>query len=284
MKTVSLFILSLLICTQISCQTIIGKVVDALNGEPLIYASIGIVNTNMGTITDEQGSFHLDVKNNPVNAIIRVSMIGYNPQTFEIGNLTDKEIEIRLESKITELSEIVVKPLGKPVKIGTTQISKGILCGWGGTDPGKGYEIGTKLELGENRVRIKSLHLHLHKQSFDSTLFRLHIRNIVDNMPSRELLNSEILIKVDKESGWVEIDLCNYNLEFEGDIALSLEWIKVMGLNNDKLMKMNGQKQYTANVLFSEKKNKGCIYTRWGSEAMWSRFEDKSPCFYLTIQ
>ncbi len=284
MKTISLFILSFLISTQINCQIITGKVADASNGEPLIYASIGIVNANQGTISDEQGNFHLDVKNIPANAIIRVSMIGYNPQTFTIGDLIDKENEIRLESKITELTEIIVKPLGKPVIIGSTQISKGILCGWGGTDPGKGYEIGTKLELGENPVRIKSLHLYLHKQSFDSTLFRLHIRNLVDNMPGQELLNSEILIKVEKESGWIDIDLSKYNLVFEGDIVLSLEWIKVMGLNNNKLMKMNGQKQYTANVLFSEKKNKGCIYTRWGSEAIWSRFEDKSPCFYITVQ
>lgn len=284
MKTISLFILSFLISAQINCQTITGKVVDASNGEPLIYASIGIVNVNKGTITDEQGKFHLDVKKIPVNAIMRVSMIGYNPRTFAISDLIDKENEIRLESKTTELKEIIVKPLGKPVIIGSTQISKGILCGWEGTDPGKGYEIGTELKLGEKPVRIKSLHLHLHKQSFDSTLFRLHIRSLIDNMPGQELLSSEILIKVEKESGWIDIDLSRYNLVFEGDIVLSLEWIKAMGLNNNRLMKMNGQKQYTANVLFSEKKKEGCIYTRWGSEAIWSRSEDKSPCFYITVQ
>jgi len=57
-----------------------------------------------------------------------------------------------------------------------------------------------------------------------------------------------------------------------------------MGLNEEKLMQIQGQKQKTANVLFSKKKNQGCIYTRWGSEAEWSGYEDSSPCFYLTVQ
>lgn len=267
-----------------NCQTITGRVADVSTGEPLIYVSIGIPDVNRGTITDEQGMFHLETEGIPVDALIRFSMIGYESQTYFIGDLLYKENEIYLERKIYESWVVVVKPLGKPVKIGSSQKSPGIQCGWGGPDPGKGYEIGTKFELGDTLVKIKSLHLHLHKQSFDSTLFRLHIRNIVDNMPGIELPYGNIYFKVDKKSGWVEIDLSKYNLVFDGDIALSLEWIKAMGLSEEKLIKMNGQEQYTANVLFSLNKNQGCIYTRWGSEATWTRYDDRSPCFYLTVQ
>jgi hypothetical protein len=54
-------------------------------------------------------------------------------------------------------------------------------------------------------------------------------------MPHKELLDQNIFIPVTKESGWIDIDLSNYNFVFSGDIALSLEWIKVVGIHQDSL-------------------------------------------------
>jgi hypothetical protein len=284
MKHQLFFVLCIFLDVQLYGQVITGRVIDAISGEPLIYAGIGVIETSRGTISDEQGNFSLAVNDITANAVVRFSMIGYNPQSFTIEELINRENSIRLESKTVQLAEMIVKPSGKPWKVGTESSTPGNLCGWGGTDTGKGYEIGTKMELGEKPVRLKSLHMLLHKQSFDRTLFRIHIRNLVDGIPGNELLKSDILISVDKESGWVEIDLSKYNLVFEGDIVLSLEWIKVIGLNEDKLMKMKGQSQYTAYVLFKTNKNKGFMFTRWGTEATWSKFEGRSPVFYLVLQ
>lgn len=284
MKASLLFVLSISFGIQLFSQTISGKVLNSSDGEPLIYASIGVIGTSRGTITDEQGNFCLDIKDIPVNSTMRFSMIGFNPVTSLVSELVDKQNAIFLEPGTVQLAEIIVKPAGKPKIVGTTDYTRGTLCGWGGTDTGKGYEIGTKLELGPTPVRLRSLHLHIHKQSFDSTLFRLHIRDLIDEMPGNELLNSDILFTADKESGWIEVDLSKYNLVFKDTIVLSLEWIKVTGLNNDSLMKMDGQKQYTANVLLSKKMNHGCMFTRWGSEAKWTSYDNSSPSFYLTVQ
>jgi hypothetical protein len=284
MKILLISILCIFLGNQLPGQVITGRIIDAVSGEPLIYAAIGVIETTRGTISDEQGKFSLAVNDIAANAVVRFSMIGYNPQSFTIEELINRENTIHLESKTFQLAELIVKPSGKQLKVGTESSTPGNLCGWGGTDTGKGYEIGTKLELGEKPVRLKSLHMLLHKQSFDKTLFRLHIRNLVDGMPGNEMLNTDVLISVDRESGWVEIDLSKYNLMFKGDIVLSLEWIKVLGLNDEKLMKMKGQSQYTANVLFKTNQKQGCMYTRWGTEATWSRFENKSPVFYLVVQ
>jgi hypothetical protein len=281
------FLLFFLICLsgiQSFSQTLTGKVVSTKADEPLIYVSIGVIDTNRGTITNEQGNFILEIKDIPESSQIRFSMIGFKSKTFSIKELSGKNNIIQLDELVSELPEITVRPAGKPRKIGTRDYTPGNLCGWGGADIAKGYEIGTQLNLGIAPVRIISLHLHLYKQSFDSSTFRLHVRNIIDNAPRTELLNRNIFISLTEESGWINIDLSKYNLTFTGDIVLSLEWIKVNGIIKDRMIRMNGQKQPTANILFNEKKNKGCMYTRWGSEAKWVIFNDRSPSIYLTIQ
>jgi len=124
--------------------------------------------------------------------------------------------------------------------------------------------------------------MHVYKQTYDSSLFRLHIRNIVENLPHDELLKTDILILITKESGWIDIDLSKYNLVFEGDIALSIEWIKVMGRDINKHITVTGQ--LTQVVTFNVKPKKGLTFNKKGTEAKWDRLESGSPSFYLTIQ
>jgi hypothetical protein len=129
---------------------------------------------------------------------------------------------------------------------------------------------------------VNSLHVRVCKQSFERSLFRLHIRNIVDNLPSKELLTENIIIPITKQSGWVDIDLSKYNLVFDGNIALTLEWVDVAITNKLKFIQINGKKEYC--VLFNKKHKQGNIYTRWGSEAKWINDDSGAPCFYLTVQ
>ena len=275
----------LLFSIHLQAQVVSGKVCDASVGSPLEYVSIGVINTTAGTITDEQGKFSFEIKGVPPDASVRFSMIGFKPQTFHISELTGKENIIRLTGEPLQLKEVVIKQSGRFRKLGTTSYSfHGGLAGWGGTDFGKGHEIGTKIDLGKLPVIIKSIHIHLSKQSFDTSLFRIHIRDLKDNMPDHELLNKNIIICLTKESGWEDIDLGKYNLVYSGEIALTLEWVKVRGLNKNKMVKMNGSKNYSAVVLFTIKKNQGCSYTRWGTEAKWNHDDNESPGFYLTIE
>jgi hypothetical protein len=283
-KILSVGYLLILVCLSVSGQAISGKVIDALTNTPLIYASVGIMESQTGTITNESGIFNLQAKDIPLNSKVRVSMIGYKSQIFSLSDLLNNENVIKLEDAVFELSEVKIKPSGDPRKIGTSGFNRGEVCGFRGTDTGKGCEIGTKIELGENRARLNSFHIYLVKQSFDSCLFRLHIRDLSGNMPGDELLHYNILIPVKKASGWIEADLKKFNLVFSGDIAVSLEWIKITGLNKDKLVTLRGEKQATPTIFFGEKQNKGTFFSKWGSEASWNIINDKSPSIYLTVQ
>jgi len=280
LSTIFLFFLAL----QLQAQLINGKVIDSSSEKPLEYVNLGVIDTSIGITTNEKGEFSLDIKGQSPKAIVRISMIGYKPQTFLIEELTNKENTIKLVSDPIQLGEVTVKPFsGKLKKVGTTSSTwHGEFCGIGGTQKGKGCEIGTQIELGSKPVLLKSLHICMHNQSFESSLFRLHIRDIVNNLPSEEQLTENILIPIAKRSGWVDIDLTKYNLVFKDDIALTIEWVKVNTTNKMKFIKVQGRDQYC--VLFKMKQKQGSIYHRWGSESKWSREVGSSPSFYLTVQ
>lgn len=262
-------------------QIIKGQIVDSKNNEPLEYVSIGIINTLLGTITDDKGYFKLEYKNQDLSSTVRISMIGYESQTFSILELLQKDIKIKMNETSYQINEVVIKPTIKRV-IGVNGFNKFQgWSGWGGLHIGKGCELGIKLDLGEKPVKIYSLHVMLQRQAFDTSLFRLHIREIKDTSILHELLTENIIITLSNESGWANVDLEPYNLIMSGEIGLTLEWLKVQGINEDREMKINDRMQKTY-ILFKNKKNQTGLY-RWGTEAKWVINKKNSPSIYLTI-
>ncbi len=285
MKAIVVTFFILILANIANGQSVAGTVLEDATGMPLEYVSIGVMNTVYGTITDEMGRFTLTLKAVSDHDTVRVSMIGYHARKFPLSSLVNRENLVKLDREAVRLPEIVIKPSGVFRKCGTTNFTwHGEVCGWGGTDFGKGYEIGLTIDLGNLPVSLQSLGVRLAKQSFDSSFFRLHIREIENNLPGRELLARNIILCFTAESGWVETDLRRYNLVFRGEIAVTLEWVKVSGTDNRKMKKMNGSACATEVVLFSEKKGRGCAFTRWGTEAKWTRHDESSPSFYLEIE
>ena len=59
-----------------------GTVTAAEDGAPIIGASIKVVGTKTGTVTDMNGNFKMDV---PANAKLEVSYIGMNSTSVKAG-------------------------------------------------------------------------------------------------------------------------------------------------------------------------------------------------------
>ena len=154
-----LILLPLLLSMGVSTfsQKIEGKVLDAKSGQPLEYASIGIINTRFGTITNDSGEFKLEAKEEKDTSTIRFSMIGYEAKSFKVNELLNKKNIIRLTQKPVEIAEVIVKPGNKFRKVGTTDRSLRRICGWEGNKRGQGHEIGSEFKLGEQVVRLESL-------------------------------------------------------------------------------------------------------------------------------
>ena len=96
-------------------QTVInGKILDQETNEELIGASVKIINSNYGCITDFNGGFIIKT-NIPLPFNIEVSYIGYESKTINLNSA--KFLKINLESKDLQLKAVeVVGGISKKLK------------------------------------------------------------------------------------------------------------------------------------------------------------------------
>jgi len=84
-------------------RRITGTIKDEL-GDPLVGATVQVVGTTSGTLTDAEGKFSIDVPNE--NAMLMISYVGYISQQVPIAGKTT--IDVVLSSTLESLEEIVV--------------------------------------------------------------------------------------------------------------------------------------------------------------------------------
>ncbi len=85
-----------------------GTVCDSLNSEPIPGANLCHKGSRIGTVTDENGNFMIEVSS--VNNSISVSFVGYSTQIIDIKS--DTIINILLKENIETLSEVIVVAFG----------------------------------------------------------------------------------------------------------------------------------------------------------------------------
>ncbi|WP_431134366.1 TonB-dependent receptor [Psychroserpens mesophilus] len=108
MKTTYVFVLlSLVMQTLWSQNTIQGKVSDTNNNDPLVFVNVYLPELEKGTVTDENGEFTL--KNIPNgNYKIVISFIGYETYSQTISLPLSESLDISLASSIIEMEEIII--------------------------------------------------------------------------------------------------------------------------------------------------------------------------------
>lgn len=84
-----------------------GTVVDAATGEPIIGATIVVVGTTDGTITDFDGNFLVNV---PANATLQISYVGYKAQDIKLNGQTTLNVKLSEDSE--QLEEVLVVGYG----------------------------------------------------------------------------------------------------------------------------------------------------------------------------
>ncbi|NDP20788.1 MAG: TonB-dependent receptor [Paludibacter sp.] len=96
---------------QAQTKQVKGKVVDP-NGESIIGAAVKLINSSIGTITDNVGNFSITI---PIDAkTILISYLGYESQNITLG--TQSFIRVVLNEKLQGLQEVVVVGYGTQKK------------------------------------------------------------------------------------------------------------------------------------------------------------------------
>lgn len=90
--------------------TLKGYVLDANNNEPIIFANVFVVGTSVGTNSDENGYYEINIE--PGIYTIEVSYLGYESKLLQETQLVTNRpttIDVLLEESANQLEEVVVK-------------------------------------------------------------------------------------------------------------------------------------------------------------------------------
>ncbi|MBU2266910.1 MAG: carboxypeptidase-like regulatory domain-containing protein, partial [Bacteroidetes bacterium] len=109
-KLLSIFLVCLMLASVAIAQDkrITGKVTAKEDGLPLPGVSVKVTGTKLGTQTDANGNFAINVPTDAKN--LEVSYVGFNPQTIAIG--ARSVVNVILETDSKQLSEVVVTAVG----------------------------------------------------------------------------------------------------------------------------------------------------------------------------
>ena len=234
MKSYSPYLL--LLCFNIQfgiCQVdLVGQVIDAAIEEPLPYVNIGLVNQNIGTVTDEAGYFELEVPGNGfADATLRFSMIGFEPQDFTLQEYRDQKIlTIPLNEKATALEEVVLTTKKNKYQtkiLGNKTTSQLIYAAF--TTNKLGNEMGFLVRGRKNPMILKKFNVSLVENDYGPIRFRLNFYDLKDGLPNETLLNENIIVETDIQSGIVSKDLTPYEIVIDQDFFVAIEWIEDLG-------------------------------------------------------
>ncbi|MCG6191052.1 carboxypeptidase-like regulatory domain-containing protein [Maribellus maritimus] len=238
-----------------------GKILDASTREPLPYVNIGILNKERGTITNEKGTFELQMKQDYLNDTLRISMVGYHPEELLISDIakSDSVVLVYLKEKAETINEVVV--YGKSFKkktLGNKTTSKFISTGFSYDQ--LGAEMGIKINVHKSPAYVDSFRFNVPYNRLSATsVFRLNFYDEKGGRPGENILAKNIFIEIEpKRTGVISVNLKPYDIVLEDDVFVTLEWVKNNGevkkeeaiyfslglLNNGTLIKRASQAQF----------------------------------------
>ena len=101
-----LAVLAMAVGASAQTRTVTGTVVDAVNDEPIIGASVS-AGHGVGVVTDVDGNFTIQVAANTTK--LTISYVGYTAQTVDVGS---GALHVKLHPSTTSLDELIVVSYG----------------------------------------------------------------------------------------------------------------------------------------------------------------------------
>ncbi|HJS01156.1 MAG TPA: carboxypeptidase-like regulatory domain-containing protein [Flavobacterium sp.] len=249
------------------CQSkqITGEVKNLKNNEPLPYVNIGIANKTVGTVSNENGLFKLDLneKTTPKDTVV-FSFVGFKTEKYLVSELSNQKRTVLLQPQNTELDEVVVtsKKL-KPNKIGRSSIGLGLTHTNFYTyyekdvDDRLSKEKGMKFKIRKN-CQIQDLNFNITSNNFKSLKFRVNFYKIENGLPTEIIVQKNIVFEIkDNFLGWFKVDLEPYEIylkEEVEEIAVTIQWLEsVKAKDKSKFFSISAASSPIHTAYFREK-------------------------------
>ena len=233
-----IFLLNILLAlayTNGTAQLIHGKVIETESNTAIPYANIGIINRGLGTVSNLNGDFDLDISNVSTDDSIKFSSIGYLPKQFALRDFKNQFnsknfYEVSLTPHVIVLQEVTInsKP-SKPLMFGHPTKSRFTKAGF--TVNRLGHEIGTLFEREDSSLLIlDSVQLNFVSCTYDSVFIRLNVYDVRGD-EIKNILPENIFIHLSRKKALAKpiIDLTRYQLIVGKKYLISIELVKDLG-------------------------------------------------------
>ncbi|WP_299523850.1 carboxypeptidase-like regulatory domain-containing protein [uncultured Lutibacter sp.] len=256
-----------------------GIITDSLKN-PIQYVNVGILNKPVGTVTNENGEFYLNINNSFISDTLKISCLGFKPKELVIKSLLSEktDLSISLNNYTEKLDEILINSSNLKTytkgKEKTKTKNEVFFAIPSLKNLNLGSEIGRKFSLGTKKPSLlKEFKFFLKENNFESVLFRLNFYTIENNKPSKKINNTNILIPADNQlTGWITADLSDYGIKTQEDIIITVEWIKASE-KGDKL---------SLPILIPSFSS--THYYKYGTHAKWKKYGSISTAMMLTYK
>ena len=258
----------------ISAQTLNAKVLDSITKYPIAYANVTFLEKNLGTYTDEDGSFSLETRN---SKDIIITALGYKDYLVNIDSLSiDNEIVIlKLKPSSEGLQEIFIthkkKEYTKPKKIGDSK--KGKIK----TSLPFGYEFANYIENPYYKEGlIENVILSLNKDNKYDYMATYNIKfyeyDNLNKKPGRILHHENLIVQPENKTYLLNVDVSKLYISYPiNGICIGVEVI-----NKDQENPLKKNAIIAPKINFTHTNKKVTTWSRYRNKE-WNVRTRKSP-------
>ena len=182
-----------------------GVVKDSLTSNPISYVSIWVENENIGTTSEENGEFSINVNDKNKNLIF--SALGFKKKTVKVGEVN----VVNLAPMALDLPEVMIsnRKDKKQVEIGRR---RGVA---------EAFDNGPRMDAkffpflpDYKKTRwIKSAAIFTDSRIDEATI-KLHLYELDENgFPGEEMLTKDLIVPIKRGISKTQVDLTDFNLE-----------------------------------------------------------------------
>lgn len=210
-----------------SSRLLTGTISDKKSNQPLPYVNIGVINKDIGTTSDANGTFKLQLSELNLHDTIRISMIGYEPMVIYVNDVfqsNKQSYNIQLKEETRKLPEIVVREKKLTTQVLGNKTDSKFFGGKFASDD-LGSEIAIRIKIRHPPAFLDNFAFNISYNTSDSAVFRVNIYEASKGLPGKNLLSENIILKIGGQTGKINVDLSKYQLVVDDDFFVALEWI-----------------------------------------------------------
>ncbi|MEM6358886.1 MAG: carboxypeptidase-like regulatory domain-containing protein [Bacteroidota bacterium] len=271
-----------------------GRVLDGETREPVPYANIGILDKNLGTLSDPDGTFSISVPAQYADDTLLFSSLGYAISKYRVADLNSRTIYLTPNSIVLDEISVVGKTSFKKARLGWMKGKDGIVPF--DTVQGGGA-VALLIEAPSAPVWVNKVQLRLLYNSKDTSRFRLRFYSYdsLTGAPGAELLNKDVILRENRRFGWMRFDLLSHDIFInERKVFVGFEWLDerrsreqfLAGLAKWEAWKKSEYEKGNSKVEFIARKGDSTsgYYKYHGNMMNWPGFHELPPWTSLMVQ